>query len=74
MTKSEIVKRHVAAHEYQAALRIARTFRLGVSREERRLLQCAYECMLYPDMYRQIGRDVETTISQGIQLLTKIYA
>lgn len=74
MTKTEIVKQHLAANEYRAALRIAKTFKIGLTREEQRILQYAYECMVYPSSYRQLGRDVECTIKQGIQLLLKIYA
>lgn len=74
MTKTEIVRHHVAANDYRAALKIAKTFRLGLTREEQRTLQYAYECMVYPDSYRQLGRDIDTTISQGIQLLLKFYA
>ena len=51
MTKTETVKEHVSAKEYKAALKIAKTFRIGLTREEQRALQHAYECMVYPNCY-----------------------
>jgi len=74
MTKTEIVKQHVANNEFKVALRIARTFRIDLTKEEQRALQVAYECFVYPESYRQIGRDIDATIAGGIELLERIYA
>jgi len=74
MSKTSILRSHIAKREYKSALRIAKTFRIGISKEDQRTLQYAYECLVFPDQYRQLGRDVEAAISQGIQLLLNIYA
>lgn len=67
------MRRLVAAGDYRKALSIAKDFRLGMSSEERDALQVAYECMVWPDFYRQVGRDVGYEISAGVMVLEKIY-
>lgn len=71
--KSDVVRRLVAAGEYQKALGIAKDFRLGINREERDAMRLAYECMVWPDFYRQIGKDVGREIKAGVVVLVKLY-
>lgn len=71
--KSDEVRRLVAAGEYRKALGIAKDFRLGIGQEERNAMCLAYECMVWPDFYRQVGRDVEIEIKVGVAVLVKLY-
>lgn len=71
--KSDAVRRLVAAGEYQKALGIAKDFRLGISRDEHDAMRLAYECMVWPDFYRQIGRNVGNEIKAGVVVLVKLY-
>lgn len=71
--KSDEVRRLVAAGEYRKALGIAKDFRLGIGQEERNAMRLAYECMVWPDFYRQVGRDVEIEIKVGVAVLVKLY-
>ena len=71
--KSDAVRRLVATGEYQKALGIAKDFRLGISKEECDAMRLAYECMVWPDFYRQIGRDVEHEIKAGVVVLVELY-
>lgn len=71
--KSDAVRRLVAAGDYRKALSIAKDFRLGISREEQDALRVAYECMVWPDFYRQVGRDVGYEINAGVMVLDKLY-
>ena len=71
--KSDAVRRLVKAGEYQKALSIAKDFRLGISPDERNAMRLAYECMVWPDFYRQVGRDVADTIRAGVEVLVRIY-
>lgn len=71
--KSDAVRRLVAAGDYRKALSIAKDFRLGMSCEERDALRMAYECMVWPDFYRQVGRDVGYEIDTGVMVLVKLY-
>ena len=71
--KSDAVRRLVAAGEYQRALGIAKDFRLGISKEKRDAMRLAYECMVWPDFYRQIGKDVGREIKTGVVILVELY-
>lgn len=71
--KSDIVRAAVASGNLKEALKIAKDFRIGISPEQRSTMAFAYECMVHPDFYRQIGRDIEGSISKGVELVTKLY-
>lgn len=42
--KSDVVRRLVRVRDYRPALRIAKEFRLGISKEDRDAMRLAYEC------------------------------
>lgn len=71
--KSEIVKIAVKEQDWKKALQIAKDFRIGISKEERSVMTRAYECIVHPDFYRQIGVDIALTIQLG-QAIVKKYA
>ena len=33
----------------------------------------AYECIVHPDFYRQIGTDIPAAINEGVELVKKLY-
>ena len=47
------------------ALREAKNFRLGLTREERATLARAYECLVRPEFYRAIQWDPEQAVQDG---------
>lgn len=63
--KSDIVKTAVQDQDWKKALRIAKDFRIGVTREQRSRMARAYECIVHPDFYKQIGVDIADAIEQG---------
>ncbi len=71
--KSDIVRAAVASGNLKEALRIAKDFRIGITPEQRSTMAFAYECMVHPDFYRQIGRDIDGSITEGVELVTKLY-
>ena len=71
--KSDIVRAAVASQNYKEALKIAKDFRIGITKEQRSTMARAYECLLYEDFYRQIGTDIPAAIQEGIDLVVKIY-
>ncbi len=71
--KSDIVRAAVASGSLKEALRIAKDFRIGISPEQRSTMARAYECMVHPDFYRQIGTDIPAAIKEGVDLVTKLY-
>ena len=71
--KSELVRELVKQGDMKAALRIAKEFRLGITEEQTRKMRSAYECMLYPRFYEQIGKNVAEEIEQGTAVLQALY-
>lgn len=71
--KSEIVRAAVRERDWKKALQIAKDFRIGVTQTQRDKMARAYECIVYPDFYRQIGVDIPESIEQG-KAIVKEYA
>jgi len=72
MKKTEQVKQFFAEGDFKKALRIAKNFRIGITEQQSMDMQMAYECMLYPDFYRQLGKDIEKVKSVGISTLRSL--
>lgn len=71
--KSELVKVAVWEQDWKKALQIAKDFRVGVTQEQREKMARAYECIVHPDFYQQIGVNIPEAIEQG-KAVVKEYA
>lgn len=71
--KSDIVREAVRKQDWKKALQIAKDFRIGVTQEQRSMMARAYECIVHPDFYQQIGIDILEAIEQG-KAIVKEYA
>lgn len=71
--QSDIVREAVRKQDWKKALRIAKDFRIGITQEQRAKMARAYECMVHPEFYRQIGTDIPDAIEQG-KTVVKEYA
>ncbi len=71
--KSDIVRRSVREQDWKKALQIAKDFRIGMTQEQRTKMARAYECIVHPDFYQQIGVDIPEAIEQG-KAIVKEYA
>lgn len=71
--KSDIVRRLVRERDYRSALRIAKEFRLGISKEDRDAMRLAYECLVNPGFYRQLERDPTAEAERGVGVLIRLY-
>lgn len=71
--QSDIVMEAVKAGEWKKALRIAKDFRMNVTQEQRSAMARAYECMVYPEFYRQIGTDIAGAIAKGKDVVSCLY-
>jgi len=69
VTANSTVRDLIAQENYQKALRIAKGFRLGISKDDSNKLKLAYECMTHTGFYEQLGTDTTTAITEGIQIL-----
>jgi hypothetical protein len=70
-TKTAQAARLFKSGDRKAALAIAKTWKLGLTKEERGALSLAYECMVHPDFYRQIGTDIPKAIEEGCDLFAR---
>ena len=73
MKKVDMVRAAVASGELKTALRIAKGFRIRVTAEQQNAMSLAYECMLYPDFYSQLGMNIPETIDKGVNVLKSLY-
>lgn len=71
--KSDIVREAVREQDWKKVLQIAKDFRIGVTQEQRSKMARAYECIVHPDFYQQIGVDIPESIEQG-KVIVKEYA
>ncbi len=71
--KSDVVRTAVRTRDWKKALRIAKGFLIGFSKEDRDKMCRAYECMVHPEFYRQIGTDIDAAIADGIGIVSSVY-
>lgn len=71
--KSDMVRRLVAGGDIKAALRIAKDFRLGITKAEHDAMTLAYECMVHGRFYASLGYDLNEKVEQGAAVLTRLY-
>lgn len=63
--KSDTVREAVQKQVWKKALQIAKDFHIGVTQEQRSKMARAYECIVHPNFYRQIGIDIPEAVEQG---------
>lgn len=66
--KTELARKAFESGNIKEALRIAKTFRLGLTKEERDALVRGYECMVHPEFYRMLGKDPQAEIERGLRV------
>lgn len=71
--KSDTVREAVQKQDWKKALQIAKDFHIGVTQDQRSKMARAYECIVHPDFYQQIGVDIPEAIEQGKEIV-KEYA
>ncbi len=71
--KSDTVRRLVAAENFKGALRIAKDFHLGITREDSEDMKMGYECLVHPDFYKQLGYDTTKIAQKGVETIKRLY-
>ena len=71
--KSDMVRRLVASCNFKEALRIAKDFRLGITKSDSDVLKMGYECIVHPRFYQQLGIDTEAEAQKGIETIKRLY-
>lgn len=71
-TKTEKLKQHFGENEIKKSLKIFKTFKIGVSKEDQRSVQIAYESMTGKEnFYLELGINTEKECSKSIEILKK---
>lgn len=73
MKKTDIVKEAIKDGDIKKALRIAKDFRINVTKEQREKMSRAYECIVHTEFYKQIGVDIMESVNQGKDTLTLLF-
>lgn len=73
VSKTNQVIAFMRAGDYTSALRIAKTFRMGLTPDDEITLRRAHEAPLNPGFWKQIGGNPEGLRQDGIRLLHELY-
>lgn len=71
--KSDIVRKAVEEDDFKKALQIAKDFRINITKQQREVMARAYECMIHPEFYKQIGTDIQEAIAKGKEVVSCLY-
>lgn len=74
MSKTGNVREFIKKGAWKEALRIAKDFRIGTTKEQRSLMARAYECMVHPAFYKSIGKNLDECIETGKSTLMEVLA
>lgn len=72
-TKSDHVRQLIATGQYKEALRIAKDFRLGITKEQSGAIRLAYECIVHDRFYQELGYNIPQKIEAGVDVLKELY-
>lgn len=72
--KTDMVREAVRQGDWKKALRIAKDFRINVTKSQRDDMTRAYECMVHPEFYRQLGTDIAGAIAKGVEVMKNLFA
>lgn len=72
MSKSELVRSYIRNGQWKEALRDAKDFRIGVTKEQRSVMARAYECIVHPGFYLSIGKNLDECIEAGKKTLSRV--
>ena len=72
MSKTELVRDYIKSEKWKDALREAKDFRIGVTKEQRSVMARAYECFIRPKFYESIGKNPVECIEAGKRILQEV--
>ena len=67
------VRRLIREGDFKGALRIAKGFTRGITYGQHDAMTLAYECIVHPDFYVQLGIDTQEAIKKGREVLTQLF-
>ena len=72
-SKSDMVRRLVSTGDFKGALRIAKGFRLGITKADSDDMRRGYECMTNPRFYQSIGMNPAEIAQKGVDTVIRLY-
>lgn len=72
MSKVDLVKSLIKSNDWKSALREAKDFRINVTKQQRSDMARAYECIVHPQFYLSIGKNLEECIEIGKKVLLSV--
>ena len=71
--KTDKVRRLIREGDIKGALRIAKDFSRGITYAQQHTMRMAYECMVHPQFYREIGEDPREWVRKGQEILKQLF-
>ena len=71
--KTDLVREALRNGDFKKALKIAKDFRINITKQDREKMSRAYECIVHPDFFKQIGIDIPSAIIAGEEVVTRLY-
>lgn len=71
--KTDKVRRLIREGDIKSALRIAKDFSRGITYGQQHAMRMAYECMVHPQFYQEIGEDPQEWIRKGQEILKQLF-
>jgi len=74
VTKTEIAKKHFLEGDLKSCLRYFKTFKLGISREDKRAIEIAFECLAGKTcFYQSLGIDTSSMVEKAVVIISKYF-
>ena len=71
--KSDTVRRLVSGGQYKEALRIAKDFRLGISKADSDDMRRGYEAIVHPRFFKSLGMDTAKIAQKAVETVIRLY-
>ncbi len=71
--KTDRVRRLIREGDMKAALRIAKGFTRGITYGQQHAMSMAYECIVHPEFYRQLGIDTQECVRKGVEVVRELF-
>ena len=72
-TKRSQVIQALKNKDYKKALKIAKTFRIELNKEQNSIVTRGYESLTNPRFYKSLGQNIEQNIQDAIDILLLVY-
>jgi len=73
ISKTQVAISHFQKGDVKRALSITSQFRIGLTPEDRKVLRTGYECIVHPDFFQQLGKDVKECVKKAMELFQQLF-